>query len=365
MARCYICGRSSKTISWGLNLCHKCIKDNPERVLAYIRDVHATSRQPFRLPPSPPDNPHGITCNICVNECKIQENGTGFCGLRKNIQGRLTGVSADLGNLSWYHDPLPTNCVADWVCPGGSGAGFPRYAHREGPEYGYKNLAVFMQACSFDCLFCQNWHFRQETRSETLRDVQELVDYVDEKTSCICYFGGDPSPQLPFAIRASRLALKKTEGRILRICWETNGTMNRALLEEVIELSLESGGCIKFDLKAWDETLHIALTGVTNRRTLDNFSIVAERIKERPDPPLLIASTLLIPGYIDETEVREIARFISSLNRDIPYALLAFYPHFHMADLPTTSRELAYRCLDVARAEGLRRVRIGNIHLLR
>jgi len=35
-----------------------------------------------------------------------------------------------------------------------------------------------------------------------------------------------------------------------------------------------------------------------------------------------------------------------------------------MDDLPTTSRKDTYDCLDIARKAGLKRVRIGNIHLL-
>jgi pyruvate formate lyase activating enzyme len=137
------------------------------------------------------------------------------------------------------------------------------------------------------------------------------------------------------------------------------------MLEEMVNLSLESGGCIKFDLKAWDENLHMALTGITNRLTLENFSIVARKFRVRPVPPLLVASTLLIPDYIDEDEIRNIARFIASLDRDIPYTLLGFYPHFFMSDIPVTSKEFAYSCLHIARQEGLRNVRIGNPHLLR
>ncbi|NIS75591.1 MAG: radical SAM protein, partial [Deltaproteobacteria bacterium] len=309
--------------------------------------------------------PEGVPCTICVNECRISEGERGYCGLRTNVKGRLIGVSPERGNLSWYHDPLPTNCVADWVCAGGCGAGYPRYACAKGPEYGHKNLAVFFQACSLNCLFCQNWHFREHVLDEHVRSVQGLVDSVDETTSCICYFGGDPTPQLPFALRASRLALEQNRGRILRICWETNGTMNRGLLDQMTDLSLQSGGCVKFDLKAWDEHLHIALTGMTNTRTLENFSRVAKRTHERPEPPLLIASTLLIPGYVDEEEVRNIARFIASLDADIPYSLLGFYPHFCMSDLPVTSKGFAFRCKEVAEAEGLKRVRIGNVHLLK
>jgi pyruvate formate lyase activating enzyme len=289
----------------------------------------------------------------------------GYCGLRKNERGRLVGVSAEKGKLSWYHDPLPTNCVGDWVCPGCTGAGYPTYAHAAGPELGYKNLAVFFQACSFNCLFCQNWQFKEETLKPRTTPAKDLVGDVDDRTSCICYFGGDPTPQLPFALKASRLAREKAKGRIFRVCWETNGSMHKGFLDKMMELALESGGCIKFDLKAWDENLHIALTGVTNKRTLENFVRAGAGIGRRPVPPLLIASTLLVPGYIDEEEVRSLARFIAGTDPGIPYSLLAFYPHFYLSDLPLTTRAQAEGCAAAAREEGLTNVRIGNIHLLR
>jgi len=72
-----------------------------------------------------------------------------------------------------------------------------------------------------------------------------------------------------------------------------------------------------------------------------------------------------VPGYIDADEVFKIARFIASLDKNIPYSLLGFYPHFHMRDLPTTARQQAHACVEAATAAGLTRVHIGNIHLLR
>jgi len=140
--------------------------------------------------------------------------------------------------------------------------------------------------------------------------------------------------------------------------------MNPDLLEEIVDLSLTSGGCIKFDIKAWNDSLHTALCGISNKRTKENFEHAAGGLKWRPEPPLVIASTLLVPGYIDEEEVRSISMWIASLDREIPYALLAFYPQFFFKDLPPTSRELAFRCKEVAEEAGLRRVRIGNLHLL-
>ena len=316
------------------------------------------------LPPHPPNDPGGRFCRVCVNECRIGVGNIGYCGLRKNEGGKLTGVTAAWGKLSWYHDPLPTNCVADWVCPGGTGAGYPNYAYCRGAESGYRNLAVFFHACSFNCLYCQNWQFKEETfRSEPV-SVHSLLAVIDKKTACICYFGGDPTPQLPLSLKASRLAIKENPDRILRVCWETNGSMNPKLLDPMMDLALKSGGCVKFDLKAWDKHLHQALTGTSNHRTLGNFTRAAQFRMQRLSPPALIANTLLVPGYIDAGEIRALAKFIAAIDPNIPYSLLAFHPQFYMSDLPLTSRELADDCLQAAWDAGLKQVRLGNVHLL-
>lgn len=364
MGRCEICKQKSKEIAREIGVCRSCILEKPDKALPLALKAHYRTRASFGLPETEPRDPGGIPCRLCVHECRISEGEVGYCGLRRNKGGKIWDITAERGKFSWYHDPLPTNCVGDWVCPGGTGAGYPKYAHCKGPEYGYKNLSVFFHACSFNCLFCQNWSFMERTTTPHTRTVAELVSAVDGLTACICFFGGDPTPQAPFSLKAARLARKKAEGKILRICWETNGSMHSAVLDKMVEMALESGGNIKFDLKAWDENLHIALTGVGNRRTLENFARAGRRVRERPVPSLLIANTLLVPGYIEVEEVKLLARYIASIDRDIPYSLLAFHPQFKMADLPVTSRRLAERCLETAREAGLRRVRLGNVHLL-
>ena len=361
---CQHCDKRSPLISRALGLCVDCIRNDFSQVLPLIEQVHSRAREPFTLPPKPPKAEEGHSCHLCVNECRLGPGEKSYCGVRTNKGNKLVGATARKGNVSWYYDALPTNCVADWVCSGGTGAGYPQFAYSQRAEYGYKNLAVFYQACSFDCLFCQNWHYRYAATGESKVDAIAPAQAADDHTACICYFGGDPSPQLPHALRASRLALERNKDRILRICWESNGSMHPALLRQAAELSLNSGGCIKFDLKAWSEELHVALCGVSNKRTLENFKLLAQYAEKRPSPPLLVASTLLVPGYIDKEEISRIAAFVSSLNPDIPYALLAFHPQFMMNDLPPTSKRHAQECLSAARAQGLRNVRLGNIHLL-
>jgi len=385
MATCKKCSRTSKETAKILSLCVECIRKADKKSLAELEAIHARSRQQFNLPPSPPSDPEGIQCRLCRNKCQIPVGGRGYCGVRRNERGHLKGGTPAEAAVSWYNDPLPTNCVADWVCAGGSGAGYPQWSHLPGPEQGYVNpvrnsvtnnvvrkrkisngvnLAVFYQACTFDCLFCQNWHYREHSTTNKTHTAAELAEAVTAQTSCICFFGGDPTCQLPHALSASRLVRKQNRQRILRICWETNGSMSPELLNEMMGLSLESGGCVKFDLKALDANIHRALCGVDNSRTFENFASAARYISERPEPPPLVASTLLVPGYIDAKEVKAIASFITKLDPNIPYALLGFHGDFLMTDMPSTSWKQAESCLEAATEAGLKRVRIGNVHIL-
>ena len=364
MGSCRFCHRDSPPISNRLGYCAACIEEHFVEVWPELEKVHRASRIAYGLPAIPPRTVGGTRCGQCVQDCIIDEGEWGYCGIRRVEGGRLRGGRPHEGNLSFYYDPLPTNCVADFVCPAGTGSGYPHYAMAQGPEYGYKNLAVFYHACSFNCLYCQNYHFKEYASSSAIVTAKELAEAVDAHTVCICYFGGDPTPQILHAIKASRLARQRTKGRILRICWETNGSMAEPYLEHMARLSLDSGGCIKFDLKAWDDRIHRALCGTTNKKTLENFKRLAAYTEKRPEPPFLIASTLLVPGYVDVEEVGAIAQFIAQLNPDIPYSLLGFHPHFYLDDLPPTSRSHAFRCKEAAEAAGLRRVHIGNLHLL-
>jgi pyruvate formate lyase activating enzyme len=124
---------------------------------------------------------------------------------------------------------------------------------------------------------------------------------------------------MPHSLEVSRLALEKAkdEKRILRICWETNGYMNPEMAERAAERALESGGNIKFDLKAWNEGLNVGLCGVSNKPTLENFARIGRFYEKRPEVPMLSASTLLVPGYVDAEEVDGIARFISGISPEI------------------------------------------------
>jgi len=345
---CAVCERSFPLISEVLGICPVCAR--AVGGLSRAREAHERSRRRFTLPDLPPRSRDGVRCEQCAAECSIGEGERSYCGVKTVEDGRLLQLAGtpDRGLLHWYRDPLPTNCVADWVCEG----------HR---QEGMHNLAVCYLSCTLDCLFCQNWQFRDiDPRRSTGTSAEHLAAQANARTFCACFFGGDPASQMGHALAAAKLL----GGKGIRVCWETAGTSQPELLERAARLSLETGGCLKFDLKAFTDPLHIALTGSSNERTLSNFARMAELCAERPNGPTLVASTLLVPGYVSPREVGRIAGFIAGLDPEIPYSLLAFGPAYLMTDLPPTSAAHAEEALLAARDAGLKRVRIGNQHLL-
>jgi pyruvate formate lyase activating enzyme len=306
---CVFCGKSAP--SKFLGICVECAKS--ERAMELVDKIHSKPAAPVK------------NCKLCANECK----GFALCG------------GPFYGNLTYYEDPLPTNCCNSWFCKGSKLIG--------------TNLAVFYYGCNFDCVFCQNWSHKNVNRYFV--DLEELLEAAkNERVKCICHFGGSPEPQLPFALKFSRKALELRED--LMICWEWNGAGNSALALKAAELSSKSDGTVKFDLKAWSKPLHLLLTGRDNDRVKRNFELIGKRF-----PEVLSATTLLVPYYVDEAEIEGIASFIASVDEKIPYSLLVFHPDYMLKDLPVTPRYQVIGCYKAAKKH-LKNVNVGNLHLL-
>lgn len=326
-----------------IGLCSSCLKEIFSE--AIVTQTHL-SRQKFGLPYSPPQEESGRVCRLCANQCRLKEGQVGFCGLRINRHGRIISVAPPKNFVAYiYYDPLPTNCCAAWFCPGSKERGV--------------NLAVFFYGCNFDCLFCQNSSHRRINSTDFL-SLEDLVKAaLIPQVRCVCFFGGSPEPQLLLALEASREILRQAK-RPIHICWEWNGGGHPSLVQKAAEISLESGGVVKFDLKAWSPEIGRTLCGVSLERSFDNLARLARLF---PEPDLLTATTLLVPYYVDEKEVENIAQFLASLNPDFPYSLLIFHPDDRLLDLPITPKPQVKACYEAA-SRHLKRVNIGNLHLL-
>lgn len=365
--KCSVCQQATP-VAKVLPICVDCLRKESNEAEPLIQQAHNRRQTLFGLPACLPKDPRGIECTICANRCSIPLDELGYCGLRKNREQRLVSqISATRGLMHYYLDPHITNCCAAYFCPAGTGVGYPKRAYRQGPEYGYANLAVFFYGCGFDCLFCQNASHKQLAQGKNI-SIDQFLNIIkgNPRISCVCYFGGSPEPQLPFANRLMEVCRNQFNDRILRQCFEMNGNGTPTLMKKMGMLAAASGGIIKFDLKAYSEPVNRALCGVSNQMTLKNFSMLAETLPfEEQEYTPLMATTLLVPYYIDENEVTQIAKFIKELNQpSIEYSLLIFHPNHLMADFPVTPLKQAQRCYDAAKKILGKRVHIGNLGLL-
>jgi pyruvate formate lyase activating enzyme len=193
-----------------------------------------------------------------------------------------------------------------------------------------------------------------------LMSPKELANVADKQTACVCYFGGDPACNPIHSIETSEHLYDMWQ---TRICYETNGNISGKWTDKIAGIVRKSGGTLKFDLKAISPNLYRTLTGIRNNTVLKNFRRLAKLGKDR-EGEFLVASILLVPGYIGLRELELLCSFIAINDPTIPTALLGFYPRHHTKDLPRTNRDHAAAAFQIAEECGLENVRIGNEGLL-
>ncbi len=139
----------------------------------------------------------------------------------------------------------------------------------------------------------------------SLKEVMKLLKGMDIKR--VIFMGTEPTldPELP--LLAEELHHEFNCYNIIL----TNGLklINLEHIDEVI-----------FSIKAYSDGLHRDYTGKSNKRILNNFIAIYESGKN------LQAETVLIPGYIDASEVELIAMFVASIDKNIPFRIDAYFP---------------------------------------
>jgi pyruvate-formate lyase-activating enzyme len=77
---------------------------------------------------------------------------------------------------------------------------------------------------------------------------------------------------------------------------------------------------VVLSIKACEDDLHRDYTGVSNKEVLGNFAKLYSRGKK------LRAESVLIPKYINCSEIERIAEFIAGVDKTIPYRIDAYFP---------------------------------------
>jgi pyruvate formate lyase activating enzyme len=215
-------------------------------------------------------------------------------------------------------------------------------------------LSFGMLGCDYHCGYCQNW-----MTSQTLRDEEAMARPVRIAPDAIVQAAlthgapivtstyNEPLITSEWAVSVFRLA--KRQG--LKTAYVSNGNGT----PEVLEYLRPWLDLYKVDLKGFDDGKYRKLGGKL-QTVLDTIgSLVARGF-------WVEVVTLIVPGWNDsEAELRNIARFLAGVSRNIPWHVTAYHPDYKMTDRGWTPAASLQRAADLGREAGLHFVYAGNI----
>ncbi len=275
-----------------------------------------------------------VRCVACGHRCRLSEGRRGVCKVRFNRGGELRVPFGYVAG-GWACDPVEKKPFFH-VLPG-TGA-----------------LTFGMLGCDFHCAFCQNWFTSQALRE--LEASAPIIAATPEQIAGAAVRSGarlvvssynEPLITAEWAVAVFREAV----GRGLRCAFVSNGNATAEALDFLQPWIV----AYKIDLKGFDDRRYRTLGG-TLAGVLDGIRLVRER------GLWLEIVTLVVPGFNDsDAELRDLAQFIASVSRDIPWHVTAFHPDFRLTAPAATSARQLLRAAEIGVEAGLRFVYAGNL----
>ncbi len=275
-----------------------------------------------------------VLCTLCPRYCKIGKDQSGFCFVRKNIDGKLYSVG--YGRPTGFAvDPIEKKPLNHFY----PGSGI---------------LSFGTAGCNLGCKFCQNWSMSKAHVDDqnSMRVSPEGVVKIalKNKANSIAYTYNDPTIFGEYVIDISRIA--REEG--LKSVMVTAGYIDKKARVDVYKYI----DAANVDLKAFNELFYRNLT-------LSNLNDVLDTLiwLKNETNVWIELTTLLIPGENDSSdEIKKMCEWIlENLGDSVPIHFTAFHPDFKMNNKPPTSRETLKKSREIALSSGVKYCYIGNV----
>jgi pyruvate formate lyase activating enzyme len=219
-----------------------------------------------------------------------------------------------------------------------------------------ESYTVFMAGCNYKCLNCQNWTISQypdngfgqrgyENPGDLAKECADNLNSISARlmgADRIFFSGGEATIHLPYIEKVVQEARKIRPDT--KVNFDTNGYMTEESLKKVLDFTTS----ITYDIKAYRDEVHRALTGASSKPVLRNAHYIGSNAKDK-----LWEYRILVIPKINEEEVKPLTQFIADIDISLPVCFLAFRPNFVLENHPGASRELMDRCVDIARDSGL------------
>ncbi len=276
-----------------------------------------------------------VRCTACEHKCLISNGKTGICAVRKNKRGKLRSVV--------YGRAVSKNVDAIEKKP---------LFHFLPGTYSF-SLGTF--GCNFKCKFCQNYETSQAEESEEFKEGelgeemsprQVIFRAMKNRCKSISYTYNEPTVFIEYVKDIASLAQKKD----LKNVMVTNGYMTKECFEYV---------------SPYIDAMNVDLKSLSKKFYKENCKAklepVLETIKRAYEKGIhLEVSTMLLPGQnTSKKEIEKVAKFIASVDKNIPWHILRFFPAYKMSH----KKETPIKTLEKAKKIGekyLNHVYIGN-----
>jgi pyruvate formate lyase activating enzyme len=276
-----------------------------------------------------------VQCTACNHYCTIPKGKLGICGVRKNIDGKLFLLTYGKAPAHGI-DPIEKKPLFHF---------FP----------GTQIFSFGTFGCNYSCSFCQNSELSQCTKEKELVNFgpmfppEKIVEYCKkENIPSIAYTYNEPAIFFEYAYDTAKLAHEAG----LKNVFVSNGYESKEALEKITPYL----DAINIDIKSFSNEFYSKNCKARLQPVLDTVKLAHEL------GIWVEVTTLVIPKENDsKKELAQIAEFIASVSRNIPWHVTRFYPNYLMTDRDSTPIKTLLDAHNAGKKAGLNYVYIGNI----
>ena len=276
-----------------------------------------------------------ILCKACNQRCVLDIGEFGKCGIRVvredgNLYLTTYGLAA-----AYNIDPIEKKPLFHFL-----------------PSTPIFSIGTV--GCNFCCKFCQNWEisqYPQINNGEVFGDVllpETIVQFVRSKNiPSLAYTYNEPVVFFEYAYDTMKLANKYG----IKNVFVSSGYETKEALETLAPYL----DAMNIDLKAFTDRFYRDISCA-------RLKPVLKTIEHAYKLGIWIEiTTLIIPEENDnKDELKELAKFIASIDKDIPWHISRFFPAYKMLDKPPTPIQTLKMAYEIGKEAGLNYVYVGN-----
>lgn len=274
-----------------------------------------------------------IKCVLCPRECVIDDQETGYCGVRENRGGTYYTL-VHSRPCSAHIDPIEKKPLFHFM-----------------PSSLAFSIATV--GCNVECKFCQNWQISQ-VRPEQVDNIELpplSAAQIAKNKNCksIAYTYTEPVVFTEYmydcAVAAHEYGIKSV--------MISNGYINKVPMTDLCQVL----DAVKIDLKAFTQKFYTELVSGELKPVLDTLVL----LKENNIWTEIVY--LVIPTHNDDPkELKQLCQWImNELGPDVPIHFTRFYPQYRLKNLPRTPISTLETARKIALDAGIHFCYVGNV----